>query len=86
MELEDDDEIYMYGDMEFNASSVVTVDPSKIKYGKDIASGRFANIKLANIKEKNGGFSEVAAKMIKGRSLQFLHMQISWRESRNYII
>ena len=78
--------------MEYNASSVVTVDPSKIKYGKDIASGRFANIKLANIKEKNGGFSEVAAKMIKGTSLQFLHIrqdqkkQISWRESRYYII
>ena len=58
--------------MEFQESAIMKVDPSKIKYVKEIGSGRFATVYLATVQERGAGVMQFAAKRLKGKIIVVL--------------
>ncbi len=61
-----EEEVYVYGTMDFDATSSLSVSHDKMVIGKEIASGRFAIIKEATLCDNSGSPQLVAAKMTKG--------------------
>ena len=73
--------------MEFQESAIMKVDPSKIKYVKEIGSGRFAIVYLATVSERGAGVLQFAAKRLKGKIIAvLLLLLIDIKNTQNSLI
>ena len=64
-----DDDIYIYGGMEFNSGSAIPRDC--IAFDSEISRGRFAIIYKVYMNQKNGEKETTVAKTLKGKTSKY---------------